>query len=821
MQQHYINFIGQGLSILTEGSIPHLERELRKAFGDQWPSEVFQAFSLTRAQMDGIGKPKWDAPLVLKTLDRWSEKAFKKTAAESKHLKGTITRLLAIRNDWAHQRHENFDQENTRRALDDVMLILESIRSPMLMDIRQLRDQVVAGPRSSTRQVSYDQSFTSELNALPDEVRLDLIRKLETLSSNPTDHPDAFRLLLTEGVWVLQVGEYRVVYHLDPEHINLRSVLHRNEVYEKLGLPDEDPTPKKKTKSSKTPKTNHAADSDLPHPLTPELLASWRVPQDCIFTLANCKTEMELLEAAENKVPYKVFTLVVDLLYSKRWRERLAQPSYLIPKPRDLDDLVAGKLTSELLKLDNHQRQVALTDLENPRAPIVVLGSPGSGKSTVALYRVKHLRERYPDARILYTTYTNALVNASREQLDVLLPEVDDNIQVKTLDSMALGVVKPLGITANDTIDATKPICFETLQELSNIRDRLLSKYSDRYLLQEFFQVIEQENCTTEEQYLKAQRRHRSTRLSANVRKAIWKLYEAFKTSLKKKNSAFITFTEIRQKALQHLLDHPSTAEYDFVLVDETQDLDEVGLRLVKALCKTPTGLYFTADPNQTLYHNLFAFDSMQEDWPEAVVLKLERNYRNTREILQAAHDVRQGMAEVDEDIEALENLRSGQRPRLIRKHDALEALLEEIRHIRKRHRIPLQNIAVLVAGDQKQAFSRGKAIQSHLQSHRFKANYMGSKDLKLDAECIKILSMHTSKGLEFPAVVIMDVHEGILPRDVSELPPEERIEEEMRDRRLLYVACTRAMQSLSVVVSDQEASTFIDDLQDDHWEMM
>jgi superfamily I DNA/RNA helicase len=77
---------------------------------------------------------------------------------------------------------------------------------------------------------------------------------------------------------------------------------------------------------------------------------------------------------------------------------------------------------------------------------------------------------------------------------------------------------------------------------------------------------------------------------------------------------------------------------------------------------------------------------------------------------------------------------------------------------------------------------------------------------------------MHTSKGLEFPVVVIVDMNEGVLPRPLGHLAEEEASEEERKDRRLFFVAASRAMRSLSVVARKGERSRFLNDLPKENW---
>jgi superfamily I DNA/RNA helicase len=79
---------------------------------------------------------------------------------------------------------------------------------------------------------------------------------------------------------------------------------------------------------------------------------------------------------------------------------------------------------------------------------------------------------------------------------------------------------------------------------------------------------------------------------------------------------------------------------------------------------------------------------------------------------------------------------------------------------------------------------------------------------------------LHTSKGLEFPIVLIVDVHDGVLPRPVPHLPAEERLQEREKDVRLLYVGMSRAMKDLTLFAHEGLASEFLLGLDGDLWDL-
>lgn len=659
-------------------------------------------------------------------------------------------------------------------------------------------------------------NFQHELGAVPEKIYRKVEKALAILRLDPSNSKRELdvKKLKEIDAWRIKVDDHRVIFQQAGGVQTFHSVLPRKDVYAKLGISDTDgmrlvadivlPGP-----------LRPGAPAALPHPLTPELLGAWRVRGEPAGVLATCRTEDDLLAA---EVPYPVFSKVVDLLYSRLWQDRLGQASYVLARPTDLEDLVEGKLTTQLLRLDDHQRRLSALNLEHAAAPVVVKGGPGSGKSTVALYRAKLLAERYPDARIAYTTYTNALVSASEEQLGALMPDDFGRVRVKTVDGLAyeqLSTVETLGTL----LGSGDPLTLHLFEAASEHKAPQLKKFSARYLLSEIFDVIEVNGLESEEAYLASFRAGRKSPLSAALRKQVWKLYLDFTARVD--GAKAMTWARLRTRTLAALEAGRLKPIYDHLIVDEAQDLSPISLRMLAGMVRTPGGLYLTADANQTLYESSFSWDALRAGWPEAEHHVLHRNYRNTAELVRGLADVREALNLDDAGAALQEGMKSGPRPRVlvVSEEQELDVLAEEIRRMARDNREPQRNVAILVAGDQKQAMEEGVRLTRELKARKLKANYMSSRGLKLDADCIKIIGMHSSKGLEFPIVVLWNVIEGTLPRDVSDLPSEEQTEEQLKDRRLLYVGCSRAMRQLTIFTRPEQESELLYDLSSDHWD--
>ena len=128
-------------------------------------------------------------------------------------------------------------------------------------------------------------------------------------------------------------------------------------------------------------------DDLLPRPVTAELLERQRVPEEYRSAFLACKTLDDLLAIA---VPEPVRTRVFDVLDEPDYEQVLQQPDLLTGDVDDLLKFTEGELLGFLLRL-NPEQEKFVTWAVRAAGPTLVKGGPGTGKSTVALYRVRAL----------------------------------------------------------------------------------------------------------------------------------------------------------------------------------------------------------------------------------------------------------------------------------------------------------------------------------------------------------------------------------------------------------------------------------------------
>lgn len=692
-----------------------------------------------------------------------------------------------------------------------------------------------------TYELSFTTTFYNESLNLPKQVSKLVVQKLKVLARDPhSAQGDAKKLKDYANVYRARVGDYRVFYSIGQGWVKLLSVRKRDERTYEDDLPAVEPPSSTPDSEALTPHAAPAmpfhlpapdtvnttpemsvAGQPLPYALSEALLMQWHIPEAHWPALLAVSTEDALLDLA---IPERYVSRVLDNLFPRPLTAISVQPDYVLPTPEDVERFAEEDLSTFLLKLTPEQELLVAQDRHGPT---LVKGGPGTGKSTLAIYRVRRLLEQGVQP-VLFTTYTNALVSYSEQLLTHLLgrPPAECGVKVSTVDGLAAhyyarGAGWPNFATEGQALDCLDTAMQEADIPAANVFDRQvrlqsLDRLGRAYLLQEFTAVIEAWGINTAGEYLTVERRGRRTPLKSSVREAVWAVYTCWRERMREQN---IVLTEqIRRGALEAAL-ALDNKPYQALIIDEAQDLSPVALRFLLALVDSPEHVYLTADASQSLYQRGFSWKQIHADLNVAGrTILLKRNYRNTAQIIAACASILAGNAVGDAESLAQEPSPHTGEPPLIQlvaheadEAEAVRAFLSEAAH---RYRLPIHTGAVLCGGQ-----VTGKQLALRLTKLGISAVFQSGKAIDITARQVKVLTLHSAKGLEFPFVAIVGLDEGRLPRHDADLRPDEQAAARDEQRRLFYVGCSRAMRALLVCGSHAEPSTFLDPLTPPLWQ--
>jgi superfamily I DNA/RNA helicase len=457
--------------------------------------------------------------------------------------------------------------------------------------------------------------------------------------------------------------------------------------------------------------------------------------------------------------------------------------------------------------LHPEQRQGVERDYNGPAR---VAGSAGTGKTIVALHRAAHLARTHPEARVLLTTFSDPLAKALQLRLTRLLgnePRIAERIEVLALEAIGERLYKA-------HIGQPVIASHETIREVVRQASSAVAgqKFSLHFLVAEWDQVVDAWRLEKWEEYRDVARLGRKTRLPEAQRKVLWAIFERVHQELKRRG--MITQAEMFT-TLAAIIAKDGKLVFDFVVVDEAQDLSVAQLRLMAAIGgDRPNALFFAGDSGQRIFQQPFSWKALGVDI-RGRSRTLRVNYRTSHQIrTQADRLLGPVVTDVDGNREERSDTVSvfnGPRPMIVGFKDEAEEITATGKWIAER-------IAEGVHPHEIGVFVRSPA---QLNRARAAVKEAGLEFTILDEEAgaavdkVAISTMHLAKGLEFRAVAVMACDDEVVPLQerIENVADEADLQEAYdTERHLLYVACTRARDHL-LVTGIKPVSEFLDDM--------
>lgn len=275
--------------------------------------------------------------------------------------------------------------------------------------------------------------------------------------------------------------------------------------------------------------------------------------------------------------------------------------------------------------------------------PLLLLAGAGSGKTRVLTHRVAYLIEEKGVApyNILAITFTNKAAGEMRERVDRIVSFGAESVWVSTFHSLCVRILRRhidnLDYQTNFTIydsDDQKAVVKECLKKL-NMDSK---QYPERGIMAEISRA--------KERFISPAEFDREA--SGNYRKMqVARVYNEYQAKLKQSNA--LDFDDLLYKTVELFQFHPEILKnyqdrFRYIMVDEYQDTNHIQFLLIKQLAAKHRNLCVVGDDDQSIYKfrgaNIYNILNFEEEYPEARVIKLEQNYRSTKNILKAANGV-------------------------------------------------------------------------------------------------------------------------------------------------------------------------------------
>lgn len=296
-------------------------------------------------------------------------------------------------------------------------------------------------------------------------------------------------------------------------------------------------------------------------------------------------------------------------------------------------------MQEKLKKMNPRQLEAVL----HTEGPLLILAGAGSGKTTVLINRIAYIIDQSlaKPWQILAITFTNKAAGELKERLTAMLGDTGGDVWAATFHSTCARILRRDGdrigysshFTVYDTDDSKRLV--KDCQKALNIDDKMISHKS---ILSEISHAKDSMLSPADYQAA-AGNDFRLAKIGA--------VYELYQKRLREADA--MDFDDLLGNTVELFRQCPDVLEYyqnrfRYIMVDEYQDTNQVQYEFVRLLAGKSKNLCVVGDDDQSIYkfrgatiENIMSFE---KSYPNAKVIRLEQNYRSTKNILNAANAV-------------------------------------------------------------------------------------------------------------------------------------------------------------------------------------
>jgi DNA helicase-4 len=322
--------------------------------------------------------------------------------------------------------------------------------------------------------------------------------------------------------------------------------------------------------------------------------------------------------------------------------------------------------------------------------------------------------------------------------------------------------------------------------------------------------MIKVENISTQTVLKNSQKdQHERVRDFYKLAIPIIEQYQAYCT-----NKSYLDFNDMITKTISLFKNHREIADkfrekYEYILVDEFQDVNNLQVELIKLLLTEKNQLFCVGDDWQSIYgfrgSNVGYIVNFKEHFKNSEIIKLNMNYRSTEHIVGASNEViKHNKFKVDKDVRS--NKKSNSKIHIYAGKDETENIEYVLDQVQKLYNKGYTKEDILFL------YRRNKMFKPY-------TNRFNQEGVQVTGKTI-----HASKGLEAKAVFIIGLTEG--NGGFPDIWMEDRIYQVIKEsnhdllleeeRRLFYVAITRAKDDLFLITEKGNESSFLKENPDD-----
>lgn len=550
------------------------------------------------------------------------------------------------------------------------------------------------------------------------------------------------------------------------------------------------------------------------------------VPESAIDLVYSMKIEADLENAREDEqLPQEayeaLFMLLAGATFDEAYGELVQQApiepvdttNYLaaLSKPQSRQLFMVAENEHELEKVLSESIEkwrVFLHPLQRKLAegckngPVRVLGGAGTGKTVVAMHRAKWLAANvaHGDQKVLFTTFTKNLATDIRQNLSNICSEQElARIEVINLDAWVMSYLKKQGYDYTLLLSNSEE---ENMWQFAMGEKPAEIDLSLAFFKEEWSHVVQPLSLEGVDDYKRASRIGRGTRLSREQRVAIWPVFAEYRKQLNR-NQYKETDDAYRDASLLMQNNHDKRPGYVSVIVDEAQDMGTQAFHLIRAMvAEGQNDLFIVGDGHQRIYGKNKVVLSRCGIDIRGRSAQLKINYRTTDETRKKAVSVLAGI-DIDDLDGGLDSnqfyhsLMHGPEPQ-VSEFESFDAQASGIKKLIDNFNCEL-NACCVIARTNKEV----QAIEAAMIKQGISTCILDGRPSTASRNALNLATMHRVKGLEFDYVIMASVNEGLVPLEFvlnQAGDPVTRRQKENEERALIYVSMTRARKQVFVL---------------------
>lgn len=681
------------------------------------------------------------------------------------------------------------------------------------------------------REVVVSDEFLNGLDEMPYELKERAFQKISLLAENPA-HPslNSHKIHRAPGKWECYITDaHRLVFEPEDDAIRLwkigdHTVIDRvqsfsfspHTSFRRLDERKEDLIQKRPFEIPEEwlqPKEGADTTHENPFSFFPTChLRILGVPSNLIKAVRSAPSIEDISNISG--LPEHSIQWLLELATNPELESILFDPGRLIFRTTldKLEGYCKGSIRRLMLNLEPEQKVHVDRKIDGA---MLLSGCAGSGKTTIALYRAIQFAET--GRKVIFLTFNRTLAIAAKTLIEELIGPIPNNLEVVNVDAWLVRFLRGRGHEVNIISNEDQRNLFvDVLKYIQTHQRSYVFDFPWYFFRDEIARVIKGNGLKREEEYLAIPRYGRKTALKRKARSSTWAVYKAYQEGLEKRR--FMDWQDVSLMAYRELFKQPIDLPYSHVIIDEAQDLTSMQVRVAQRLMKGGVqgeehSIFLVGDVAQTLYSRGFS-------WKQAGLqlqgrsASIRRNFRNTRQIAEtgaALNSYNRILRLSEEYVDPQFTKRQGPWPIVIRCDLSIRevrAVAEKILDLAGDNRFRLADFAVLCP-----TVKLCEEFTLAFKAAELPSVVQTQDNFDILEERVKILTIHSAKGLEFPVVFLAGLHEGIMPQRQRAMDDEEAEIALERDRTLMYVGMTRAAEALFLVTSEEKTSRFLTEI--------